>query len=196
MPDPDLSQYIETHDVTIRIIIKQNRKTILPAFLMHIYVLSIIMIVELFLLIHDREESFMDYSTLVQEAFTARKTAYVPYSNFAVGAALLTKNGKVFHGCNIENASYTPTNCAERTAIFKAVSEGEKDFMAIAVCGGYEENSQFCYPCGVCRQVLMEFCDPDEFVVIVAKSLNEYKEYRLKELLPFGFGPHDLECNG
>lgn len=132
-------------------------------------------------------------SKLVKEAFEARKTAYVPYSKFAVGAALMTRNGKIFRGCNIENAAYSPTNCAERTAVFKAVSEGENDFSAIAVCGGYDEDTQYCFPCGVCRQVLMEFCNPEEFIILVAKNPDEYKEYRLKELLPHGFSPENLD---
>lgn len=135
----------------------------------------------------------MEWKELVAQAFEARKTAYVPYSNFAVGAALLTKNGKVYKGCNIENVAYTPTNCAERTAVFKAVSEGEKEFAAIAVCGGYEDKEQYCFPCGVCRQVLIEFCNPEEFVILVAKNREEYKAYRLNEILPFGFGPENLK---
>jgi len=135
----------------------------------------------------------MKLKELVAQAFEARKAAYVPYSKFAVGAALLTRSGKVYSGCNIENAAYSPTNCAERTAIFKAVSEGERDFAAIAVCGGFAEDTQYCFPCGVCRQVLMEFCDPETFLVLVAKNADDYKEYRLKELLPFGFGPDNLK---
>ena len=106
---------------------------------------------------------------LVMRALEARKHAYVPYSHWAVGAALLTKEGTVYEGCNIENAAHTPTNCAERTAFFKAVSEGERDFAAIAVVGAYEteEPEKICAPCGVCRQVMMEFCDPDTFRVIL-----------------------------
>lgn len=134
----------------------------------------------------------MDYEILIREAFEARENAYVPYSTFKVGAALLTQTGKIYHGCNIENAAYSPTNCAERTAVFKAVSEGERNFTAIAVCGGYEVDTQFCFPCGVCRQVLMEFCDPDTFIIIVAKSPAEYSQYLLKDLLPHGFGPENL----
>lgn len=142
----------------------------------------------------------MEWDILVDEAFEARKKAYMPYSNFAVGAALLTKNGKIFRGCNIENAAYSPANCAERTAIFKAVSEGDKDFVAIAVCGGYKDEknkkdgkdetdeTDYCFPCGVCRQVLMEFCDPERFLIIVAKSNSDYKIFKLSELLPHGFG--------
>ncbi len=135
----------------------------------------------------------MEWEILIKEAFEARKYAYIPYSDFAVGAALLTKDGQVFLGCNIENAAYSPTNCAERTAVFKAISEGVRDFVAIAICGGYHDETKFCYPCGVCRQVLMEFCNPAEFIILIAKSESEYKEYRLDELLPFGFGPDNLK---
>ncbi|MHB1485809.1 MAG: cytidine deaminase [Saccharofermentanales bacterium] len=134
----------------------------------------------------------MEWDILVDEAFEARKNAYTPYSNFAVGAAVLTKNGKIYRGCNIENAAYSPTNCAERTAIFKAVSEGDKDFVAIAVCGGFEDDTDYCFPCGVCRQVLMEFCNPDKFLIIIAKSNSDYKVFKLDELLPNGFGPANL----
>ncbi|MHB8963836.1 MAG: cytidine deaminase [Saccharofermentanales bacterium] len=135
----------------------------------------------------------MEWDALVQEAFTARKTAYTPYSGFAVGAALLTKNGKIYRGCNIENAAHSPTNCAERTAIFTAVSDGIREFDAIAICGGYDGAPQFCFPCGVCRQVLMEFCNPETFVIIIAKSETEYRSYLLKEILPYGFGPDNLK---
>ena len=107
---------------------------------------------------------------LLELAIEARKKSYSPYSNFRVGAALLTKSGKVYGGCNIENAAYTPTNCAERTAIFKAVSEGEREFSAIAIVGGKgEEPADFCAPCGICRQVLAEFCDLD-FRIVLANS--------------------------
>ena len=131
---------------------------------------------------------------LIIEALEARKKAYTPYSHFQVGAALLTKSGKVYRGCNIENASYTPTICAERTAFFKAVSEGEKEFVKIAVVGSPEgEPVRLAFPCGVCRQVMAEFCQADEFQIIPAISENEYEVYTLKELLPFGFGPEDLQ---
>lgn len=137
----------------------------------------------------------IDYSMLVKEALEARKKAYTPYSKFKVGAALLTKDGNIVRGCNIENAAYSPTNCAERTAIFKAVSEGIMDFKAIAIVGGHETEtdvlSDYAYPCGVCRQVMREFCEPD-FEVIVGKSVNEYKVFRLDEILPNGFGPENL----
>ena len=119
--------------------------------------------------------------------------AYVPYSKYMVGAALLAKNGKVYQGCNIENAAYTPTNCAERTAFFKAVSEGERGFEAIAIVGGYEGAPVgYAYPCGVCRQVMMEFCNPKEFRVITAVSEEEYIDKTLEEMLPHGFGPSNL----
>ena len=126
------------------------------------------------------------YSKLIDDAEKARKNAYAPYSKFSVGAALLTKNGKIYTGCNIENASFSPTNCAERTAFFKAVSEGEREFEAIAVVGGKEgEASGFCTPCGVCRQVMLEFCEQD--FKIVLKYTNGEKIYLLSELIPAAF---------
>ena len=136
----------------------------------------------------------MDKSELVKLALEARKMAYTPYSHWAVGAALLTADGKVYKGCNIENASYTPTNCAERTAFFKAVSEGERNFAAIAIVGGPEGQAPYgmCPPCGVCRQVMMEFCDYEKFEVILGVSETEYKTYALKDVMPMGFGPADL----
>ena len=131
---------------------------------------------------------------LVGQALAAMKFAYVPYSGFTVGAALLTKSGKVYLGCNIENAAYGPSNCAERTAIFKAVSEGEREFAAIAVVGGKDGNAADIFPpCGVCRQVMMEFCDPETFQIILATDLEHYDIYTLKELLPLGFGPGNLK---
>jgi len=131
---------------------------------------------------------------LIEEAFKIREKAYTPYSRFKVGAALLTAEGRIYSGCNIENAAYTPSNCAERTAFFKAVSEGERDFAAIAVVGGPEDGvKDFCAPCGVCRQVMAEFCDPENFTVIMAKSLDEYRTVRFSELFPYGFSPKDLK---
>lgn len=119
--------------------------------------------------------------------------SYTPYSGFKVGAALLTKEGKIYKGCNIENAAYTPTNCAERTAFFKAVSEGERAFQAICVVGGKDGIlTEYAAPCGVCRQVMMEFCDPDMFQIILATSKDQYEIFTLKELLPLGFGPNNL----
>lgn len=137
----------------------------------------------------------MDDRMLIKQALEMRKMAYVPYSHFQVGAALLCADGKVYTGCNIENAAYTPSNCAERTAFFKAVSEGEREFAAIAITGSAEtaEELEYCAPCGVCRQVMMEFCDYDNFKVILAKSEQEYQVYSLREILPMGFGPKNLE---
>ena len=137
----------------------------------------------------------MKMEQLVEIAYEAREMSYAPYSQFKVGAALLAKSGKIYKGCNIENASYTPTNCAERTAFFKAISEGEREFVAIAIVGGKEEeeNLTFCAPCGVCRQVMMEFCDPKEFQIILGRGNKEYKIYLLNELLPLGFGPENLK---
>lgn len=135
----------------------------------------------------------MDNKELIRMALEAREQAYVPYSKYMVGAALLTKEGKVYKGCNIENAAYTPTNCAERTAFFKAVSEGERNFEAIAVVGGYKGAPvDYAYPCGVCRQVMMEFCNPKSFRIITAISEEEYLEKTLEEILPHGFGPENL----
>ena len=136
----------------------------------------------------------MDKSELVKTALEARKMAYTPYSGFQVGAALLTKSGKVYTGCNIENAAYTPSNCAERTAFFKAVSEGEKDFVSIAIVGGNQKATEleYCAPCGVCRQVMMEFCNPDTFEIILGKTKEEYQVFTLKELFPMGFGSKNL----
>lgn len=125
--------------------------------------------------------------TLINKALDMRNYSYTPYSNFNVGAALLCKDGKVFGGCNIENAAYGPSVCAERTAIFKAVSEGKKDFSAIAIAGGPKDGvKDFCPPCGVCRQVMVEFCRPD-FRIILAKSDKEYKVFTLAELMPESF---------
>lgn len=136
----------------------------------------------------------MTNQELMLEAKKAREHAYTPYSHFQVGAALLTKSGKVYHGCNIENAAYTPTNCAERTAFFKAVYEGEREFAKIAIAGGMEgvEAEALCAPCGVCRQVMMEFCDPEEFQILLMNGKDNYLQFTLKELLPFGFGPENL----
>lgn len=135
----------------------------------------------------------MDDRSLMKEAIEARKMAYTPYSHFQVGAALLTKTGKVYRGCNIENAAYTPTNCAERTAFFKAVSEGERAFDSIAIVAGKEDGElAFTSPCGVCRQVMMEFCDPDSFRILLGTSEDDFSVHTLQELLPFGFGPENL----
>lgn len=130
---------------------------------------------------------------LIEQAFEAQKFAYTPYSHFRVGAALLAKNGRVFLGCNIENAGYTPTNCAERTALFKAVSEGVTEFEAIAIVGSMEgeRNELVTAPCGVCRQAMYEF-GGDSLRVILAKSTTDYVDTTLGKLLPYGFGPRNL----
>ena len=127
---------------------------------------------------------------LINEALNARNYAYAPYSQFMVGAALITEDDSVYTGCNVENASYGATNCAERTAIFKAVSEGERLIKAIAIVGGVKDGDMtYAYPCGVCRQVLREFSNPGDLVIIVAKNQDDYKTYSLEELLPESFGP-------
>lgn len=130
---------------------------------------------------------------LMDTAIEQLKFSYTPYSNFKVGAALLAKNGEIFTGCNIENASYTPTNCAERTAFFKAVSEGVREFRAICIVGGKDGKlTEYTAPCGVCRQVMMEFCDPKTFQIILAVDKERYEIYTLEELMPLGFGPLNL----
>lgn len=130
---------------------------------------------------------------LIRLAIEARDRSYSPYSGYCVGAALLTGNGKIYTGCNIENAAYTPTNCAERTAVYKAVSEGERILSAIAIAGSPKgEITQYAYPCGVCRQVLREFSDPEQMFVFVAKSETDYLETTLAQLLPESFGPANL----
>ena len=133
-------------------------------------------------------------SALCRKALEMRAYSYVPYSHFHVGAALLCEDGTVYGGCNIENAAYTPTNCAERTAFFKAVSEGKRSFLAIAIAGGPEgaEKLDYCPPCGVCRQVMREFCGAD-FEILLAISPTEWRTYPLQELLPESFGPDNLE---
>lgn len=136
----------------------------------------------------------IEISELIKAALEARTRAYTPYSGFQVGAALLSEDNGIFTGCNIENAGYTPSNCAERTAFFKAVSEGVTRFRQIAVVGSPKgEIKDYCAPCGVCRQVMMEFCNPDTFQVILAKTPEDYKVYTLRELLPMGFGPDNLK---
>lgn len=135
-----------------------------------------------------------EIQALIREAFEGQKFAYVPYSRFHVGAALRARDGRVFKGCNIENAGYTPTNCAERTALFKAVSEGVREFDAIAIVGSKvgEKNTLVTGPCGVCRQALYEFGGP-KLTVIMAKGENDYIVTTLGDLLPYGFGPANLE---
>lgn len=130
---------------------------------------------------------------LLKKAKEMLAFSYTPYSNFKVGAALLAKSGKVFGGCNIENAAYGPSNCAERTAFFNAVSSGERSFEAIAIVGGPDGIiKDFCPPCGVCRQVMMEFCKPKEFLILLQNASGEIKEFTLEEMLPLGFGAANL----
>lgn len=130
---------------------------------------------------------------MIELAIGQLQYSYTPYSGFKVGAALLTKDGKFYTGCNIENAAFTPTNCAERTAFFKAVSEGEQEFRAICIVGGKDGVlTEYAAPCGVCRQVMMEFCDPETFQIILATGKEQYEIFTLKELLPQGFGPTNL----
>lgn len=130
---------------------------------------------------------------LIATAIKQMEYSYVPYSGFRVGAALLAEDGSVYTGCNIENAAYTPSNCAERTAFFKAVSEGVKAFSAICIVGGKDGVlTEYTSPCGVCRQVMLEFCDPEAFEVILAVSEEDYQVFKLKELIPNAFGPGNL----
>ncbi len=139
----------------------------------------------------------IDYKTLIAEAYEAQKNAYIPYSHWAVGACLLTKEGKMYRGCNIESATHTPTCCAERTAFFKAVSEGEKHFVAIAVVGNDKDTpigeGAICPPCGVCRQVMSEFCHPDTFEIILAYDYDKYQVYTLAQLMPLIALPLDKD---
>ena len=133
----------------------------------------------------------VNYEQLIELALEARDAAYAPYSNFKVGAALLGKNGVIYKGCNVENAGYSSTNCAERTAVFKAVSEGEREFLAIAIVGGKGDiPAEFCAPCGVCRQVLAEFCD-GSFRIVLGTPDN-LQVHTLESLLPYSFGKSDL----
>jgi len=134
----------------------------------------------------------MTKNELVQKATDAMKNAYAPYSHHPVGAALLSATGDIYLGCNVENAAYGCTCCAERTALFKAISEGEREFSAIAIVGGIDGNTEKpCAPCGVCRQVLREFCDPDAFLILLGYD-DGYDEYTLSELLPESFGPDNV----
>ena len=136
-------------------------------------------------------------TALAKKALDMRYMSYTPYSGFNVGAALLTKDGESFGGCNIENAAYGPTNCAERTAIFKAVSEGKRAFSMIAIAGGPKDAAlplDPCPPCGVCLQVMMEFCDPESFEILLVSDEAQVESVLLKDLLPRGFGPASLEA--
>lgn len=131
---------------------------------------------------------------MIRRAIRQMEFSYAPYSGFKVGAVLLTEAGNFYTGCNIENAAYTPTNCGERTAFFKAVSEGERKFRAICIVGGKGGNlTDYTAPCGVCRQVMMEFCDLETFQIILAVSEEKYQVFTLKELMPLGFGPDNLK---
>lgn len=131
--------------------------------------------------------------TLIRTATAQMEFSYVPYSGFRVGAALLARDGTIYTGCNIENAAYSPTNCAERTAFFKAVSEGAREFQAICIVGGKDGVlTEYTPPCGVCRQVMMEFCSPGDFQIILATSPEKYDIFAFRDLLPFGFGPGSL----
>lgn len=135
----------------------------------------------------------MNDKELIDLARKAGKNAYAPYSHFKVGAALLAESGRVYTGCNVENASYGAANCAERTAFFKAVSEGERSFKAIAIVGASEEKNtaEPCAPCGICRQVMREFCDADFRIILENKK--DTVSYTLSELLPVSFGPENLQ---
>lgn len=132
----------------------------------------------------------MENKELIALAHQAREHAYAPYSNFLVGAALLTGDGKVYQGCNVENASYGVSNCAERTAFFKAISEGERQFTKIAIVGGPRGTAadQPCSPCGICRQVMYEFCDLDSFLILLEDGNGGVQQFTLKEMLPLAFG--------
>ena len=135
----------------------------------------------------------MSDEKLMELALQARESSYSPYSHFRVGAALLCADDSVYTGCNIENAAFTPGICAERTAIYKAVSEGKRAFTAIAIAGGSEDSAPaLTAPRGVCRQVMREFCDPEEFRIILGAGTGEKQVYLLKELLPLSFGPDNL----
>ena len=130
---------------------------------------------------------------LIQRALDVQKNSYAPYSNFNVAAAVLCSSGKIYTGVNVENASYPAGNCAEHTAISHAVAEGERQICAIAIVGGANGvNTDYCPPCGICRQVMREFADPKKFLIIMAKSPTDYIEKTLEELLPMSFGPDNL----
>ena len=138
-----------------------------------------------------------DIKLLILHALKSRKNAYAPYSRYKVGAAIMTAENKIYGGFNIECAAYSVCNCAERTALFRAIYDGHNKFKAIAVVGGNEDEvdklSSFAFPCGMCRQALREFCDPKEFKVIIAKSVEDFKIFTLEDLLPQSFGPDNLK---
>ncbi|ETP71606.1 cytidine deaminase, homotetrameric [Lachnospiraceae bacterium JC7] len=134
-----------------------------------------------------------DLKKLIEKALDMRNSSYAPYSHYKVGAALEASDGQIFSGCNVENSSYGATNCAERTAFFKAVSEGVHDFRRIVITGGPDDGElQYATPCGICRQVMREFCNPESFEIILAKSTEDYRVYTLAQLLPESFGPENL----
>jgi cytidine deaminase len=137
----------------------------------------------------------VEYKELLNLAIRARQSAYMPYSHFSVGAALLCADGSVYTGSNIENASYSPTVCAERVAFFKAVSEGKRDFTAMAIAGGKEGGAPdaLVAPCGVCRQVMQEFCGNKPFDIILGSYADDLSVYKLRDILPLGFGPDNLK---
>ena len=137
----------------------------------------------------------MDWTALIEKALEGMQHAYAPYSGFRVGAALLAKSGKIYTGCNVESCAYTPTCCAERTALVKAVSEGEREFSGLAVVSSGGADGEYTSPCGVCRQMLFEFCPP-KMPVVLAKSPQHYRVVSLGELLPLGFGPAQLGKEG
>lgn len=137
----------------------------------------------------------MDWAALIEKALEGMQHAYAPYSGFRVGAALLAKSGKIYTGCNVESCAYTPTCCAERTALVKAVSEGEREFSGLAVVSSGGADGEYTSPCGVCRQMLFEFC-PAQMPVVLAKSPQHYRVVSLGELLPLGFGPAQLGKEG
>lgn len=142
---------------------------------------------------NDNQDFDIMAKKIIWDALSGLKYCYAPYSGFKVSAALLTRAGKVYTGCNIENAALSPGICAERTAFAKAISSGEKEFEAIAIVGGMKgRGTQLCFPCGVCRQFMYEFCEPEKFKVIIATSAEKYDVYTLDELLPNGFGPGTL----
>ena len=154
----------------------------------------------------EKETNMMEQEIqkLIDRAMVAREKTYSPYSHFGVGAVLVCEDGSIYEGCNIENASYPATNCAERTAFYKAVSEGVREFQAIAIVGGSvlypktaEENqcTDLCSPCGICRQVMREFC-PGDFEIVLARSQEDYEVHTLEELLPLSFGPENLKKQG
>lgn len=135
----------------------------------------------------------METTGLIKKTIENLKNSYSPYSGFAVSAVLLCRDGSIYTGVNIENAAYSASVCAERSAFIQAVNEGKREFDKIIICGGHDGRiSDYCPPCGVCRQVMREFCNPDSFKIILAKSEDDWREFTLEEMLPLGFGPDYL----